>query len=119
VDKGQFSYGDPNDKNFGPGEPGYTIGTGENARVSFDPGVNTPSYFRSGLPGIANHFATVFKLSLAQAFGLAVLHELSHATGKTVHPGNKLPSGTTEVKTQNQLNQEIYDNCFKPDQSEK
>jgi RHS repeat-associated protein len=55
VDKGQFSYGDPNDKEFGPGEPGYTLGTGENAKVTFDPGVNTRQFFRAGIRGLAHH----------------------------------------------------------------
>jgi hypothetical protein len=56
-----------------------------------------------------------YNLTEAQGWAFGFLHELSHATGKFVHPENTPPSGNTQVVTDEQLNQLIYDACFKPE----
>jgi RHS repeat-associated protein len=86
---GQFSPGDPNDKEFQVGKtysPAYTKGTGENAKIVYDPGINTPTLVRTGFSGWAERTARIFNLTFERAVGFGFLHELSHATGRTVHP---------------------------------
>jgi hypothetical protein len=64
-----------------------------------------------------NNFELPLPIASLGGRGLAValgfLHELAHATGKWVHPGDKPPSDGTEVITSDAENQKIYDACFK------
>jgi len=67
AEKGQFSPGDPNDKEFqitgSSHTPAYMRGTGENATIVYDPGVDTPNLFRSGFAGFARRIQNLFKTS--------------------------------------------------------
>jgi YD repeat-containing protein len=132
ADKGQFSPGDPDYAGFqirptDPAtgmqgySPAYTIGTGEDAKIYTDPGVDrkTPAgrtVFRAGFYlGTAKTFAARYNISNADAVALLFLHELSHATGRTYHAENVgKVNYKAEVKGQQQLNDEVYENCFKP-----
>jgi len=78
-----------------------------------NPGYNDATGSSAGYAGWADNTAQQYGLSPAQAWGLGFLHELSHATGKFVHPGDTPPSGNTQVVTSNELNAMIDEACFK------
>ena len=133
VEKGQFNPGDPDSADFQKtidpitGREGHsganTRGTGVNARIITDPGVNRRNAegrrnFRAGLydvGGKGHHFAREYNISNAEGVALVFLHELSHATGKNYHAENEgKVNYKAEVISQDKLNKDIYDNCFKP-----
>jgi hypothetical protein len=101
----------------------YTDGTGVNAQIFTDPGINGRdaeghTHFRAGVydsVGKAKTFAKKYNISNAEGVALLFLHELSHATGKYIHPENvghvKYESKVIEG---DDLNDQIYENCFKP-----
>ena len=81
LEKDQFTSGDPNDPEFSRKYPAYAEGTGENAKIIYDPGINTSTTFRSGYSGWASHIAQQYNITTAQGWAFGFLHELSHATG--------------------------------------
>jgi len=124
LEKGQFVPGDPNDPNFvidshGHYSPAYTRRTGESATVVYDPGIHTDTRSSSGYFGWADADAKQYDITPAEAAALGFLHELSHATGKFVHAGDKPPSDQTQIIDDDTLNQRIYDACFKPEPKKK
>lgn len=109
----QFVAGDM--KEFTTKVQAYTQGTGETATVVYDPGNPDPHHFRGGYFVWADSAKDNYHITMGQAVGLGFLHELSHATGKFYHKGDTPQSDQSTEIRQGELNQRIYDACFKPE----
>jgi hypothetical protein len=126
LQKGQFVPGRMNDPVFNVPSggtsysPAYTNGTGESATIVYDPGNTDSHHYRGGFIDFAqNVYVNLYHISPAEGVALGFLHELSHATGRYVHPNDALPSDKTEVIGQTELRNKLYEACFKPEEKKK